>query len=223
MAAAATAGLVCGFAVNGVGSRLAMMLLARLNPQVTGRISDDGFRMGQFTLADTAGLVVFGTAVGVLGGLLFLALRNLQFGPGWFRVASMTVGPAVVVGSLLVHDEGIDFHVLEPVWLAIALFVVLPAVFALCVSWLTDRWTKGEAWTMRTGPTWLLGLLPLVLTVPALPVVAGAFGARALHQSAPAVRRVVARFSFAFVVRGILVAVFLAAFTQLFQTIRALT
>ncbi len=76
---------------------------------------------------------------------------------------------------------------------------------------------------MRTGPTWLLGLLPLVLTVPALPVVAGAFGARALHQSAPAVRRVVARFSFAFVVRGILVAVFLAAFTQLFQTIRALT
>ncbi len=139
MAAAATAGLVCGFAVNGVGSRLAMMLLARLNPQVTGRISDDGFRMGQFTLADTAGLVFFGTAVGVLGGLLFLALRNLQFGPGWFRVASMTVGPAVVVGSLLVHDEGIDFHVLEPVWLAIALFVTLPAVFALCVSWLTDR------------------------------------------------------------------------------------
>lgn len=223
VAAAATAGLVCGFVVNGVGSRLAMMLLARLNPQVTGRISDDGFRMGQFTLADTAGLVLFGTAVGVLGGLVFLTLRSLRFGPGWFRTTSMTVGPAVVVGSMLIHDDGIDFRVLEPVWLAIGLFLALPAIFAASVSWLTDRWTGGGAWAMRRGRGWWFGLSPLVVAGPALLVVIAAFGLRAVRQEAPALRSATATPWFAGMARLALVVVFLAALRDLGQTILALT
>jgi hypothetical protein len=35
-----------GLLVGGVGSRLAMMLLARLNPGIAGVTSDDGFIMG---------------------------------------------------------------------------------------------------------------------------------------------------------------------------------
>ena len=37
------AGALLGLLVGGVGSRLAMLLLARLNPEATGVISDDGF------------------------------------------------------------------------------------------------------------------------------------------------------------------------------------
>ena len=188
VAAAATAGLVCGFAVNGIGSRLAMMLLARLNPHATGRISDDGFRMGQLTLDNTIGLVAFTTAVGVLGGLIFLTVRSLRFGPLWFRVASISIGPAVVVGSMLVHTDGIDFHVLKPIWLAVALFVALPGLFAFTVSLLTDRWTRPDAWAVRTERAWLLGLAPLVLVLPAAPLVATGFVGRVLHQRFPALR-----------------------------------
>lgn len=191
IAGAATAGLVVGLLVNGIGSRLAMMLLARLNPQVTGRISDDGFRMGQFTLQNTAGLLVFATAVGVAGGLIYLAVRHLRFGPRWFQLASISVGPAVVVGSMLVHTDGIDFRVLEPTSLAIALFVALPGLFALAVAALTDRWTRPEAWTMRTHRAWTVGLAPLVLLGPLVIGVLVGLGGRLLHHTSGRVRAAV--------------------------------
>lgn len=113
VAAVVAAGLVLGVTVNGVGSRLAMLLLARLNPAATGRLSDDGFRMGQFDLGATLSLLSFTTAVGVLGGLVYLAVRPLRFGPRWFVLAAMAVGPAVVVGNLLVHVDGVDFTILQ--------------------------------------------------------------------------------------------------------------
>ena len=215
VAAAATAGLVAGFVVNGVGSRLAMMLLARLNPQVTGRLSDDGFRMGQFTLSDTFGLVTFGTAIGVLGGLIFLAVRGLRFGPPWFRVASMTIGPAVVVGAMLVHTDGIDFRVLQPTWLAIALFVALPGLYALAVSWLTDRWTRPDAWAMRTPRAWVGALAPLVMLGPAAAVVLAAVASRAVHENVPMLQRVTAEPAWPNLVRTALVAGFLLALRNL--------
>lgn len=218
-AAAATAGLLCGFVVNGIGSRLAMMLLARLNPHVTGRISDDSFRMGRFTLDNTTGLVVFATAVGVLGGLIFVAVRSLRFGPRWFRVASVSIGPAVVVGSVLVHTDGIDFHVLEPTWLAVALFVALPGLFALTVSLLTDRWTRPDAWAVRTQRAWLFGLAPLVLVLPAAPLVATGFVGRVLHQMSPALADATATRLFQNMARGLFVLLFSRALHDLVSKI----
>ena len=44
-AVGALRGLLVG-GVGGVGGRLAMMLLARLNPEGIGVTSDDGFRIG---------------------------------------------------------------------------------------------------------------------------------------------------------------------------------
>ena len=44
-----------------------MMLLARLNPEATGITSDDGFRIGQFTVGDTLQLLLTGTVFGLIG------------------------------------------------------------------------------------------------------------------------------------------------------------
>lgn len=162
VAAAIGAGALLGFVINGWGSRLAMMLLARLNPQVTGMVSDDGFRMGQFVLADTMGLVLLGTVFGVLGGLVYLAVRPLRFGPRWFQHLALFVGPAVVAGSLLVHTEGIDFHVLDPPALAIALFVALPGAFALSAALLVERWLDDDSWFQRAR---LIYVAPLLLVL----------------------------------------------------------
>lgn len=182
MAAAGTAGLVAGFFINGIGSRLAMMLLAVLNPEATGVLSDDGFVIGQFNLGDTIGLVVFATLLGVLGGFLYLVIRPLRFGPRWFQTLSVTLGPAIVVGNLLVEPDGVDFTRLEPGALAIALFVVLPGLYAFTVSRLVDRWLEPDAWSMRPGRRWTFGLVPIVAIGPASIPVAIGVAIRAITQ-----------------------------------------
>lgn len=170
LAAAVAAGLVAGFVINGWGTRLAMLVLARLNPEMTGVVSDDGFVMGHFTLGNTLGLVFFGTVLGGFGGMIHLGLRPLQVGPRWFRLLSMSAGPAIVVGAMLVHTDGIDFRLLDPPLLAIGLFTLAPGLFALVVLLLAERWAKDGSWWM-TGSRWKL--LPLVaVAIPPLVVVA---------------------------------------------------
>jgi hypothetical protein len=106
-------GVVCGWLVVGVLSRLAMLLLAVLNPAATGVTSDDGFVMGQFTLSGSLNLLLLvGTGFGVLGAGLYAVLRGLRVGPEWFRLLSVSVGGGVVVGSQVVHADGVDFRLL---------------------------------------------------------------------------------------------------------------
>jgi hypothetical protein len=222
VAAAATAGSVAGLVINGVGSRFAMMLLARLNPQATGRVSDDGFVMGHFLLSATLNLLLVGTAFGVLGGLVFLAVRQLRFGPPWVRTASITIGPAVVVGAMLVHTDGIDFRLLQPTWLAIALFVALPGLFAYTVSRLTDRWSAEGSW-FRTGSRWRLwALTPLMFALPLAPLLAVAVAARVVYQSVPRLRTVRIRHGLHLVTRAGFMGVFVLGVVDLTRDVLVL-
>jgi hypothetical protein len=159
LAALTWAGALLGLVVGGVGSRLAMMLLAKLNPQATGVVSDDGFTMGQLTL-QTIDLLVTTTLIGALGGGIYFVLRGLMIGPRWFQVLSISLGPAVVVGSMLVHVEGVDFT-LQPTWLAIAMFVAIPAAYAALLTSIGERWIAPDN-RFITGARWVAGL-PLLL------------------------------------------------------------
>lgn len=222
LAAASTAGLVLGVVVNGFGGRLAMMLLARLNPGMTGVTSDDGFRIGQFTLDATMGLVLFATGLGVLGGVLFLLLRDLRVGPPWFRTTSMTVGPAVVVGSTLVHTEGIDFRMLEPAWVAVTLFVVLPGLFAHGMVRMGDWWLRDGSW-FRTGSRWrLLTLASLALAAPALPVLLLVAAIRCVYRLVPNVRAMMGRRSVLIACRMAMTALVVVALVDLIRDTREL-
>jgi hypothetical protein len=143
---AAAAGAVVGLLVGGVWGRVFMFVLARLNPEEHGLDTDDGFTMGQLTLSGTANLLAVTTVFGAIGGLLFLGLRGLRFGPGWFRSTSLPLGGVLVVGGMLVHSDGVDFSRLEPLWLAVALTLSVPLLFTLALVWLGDRW-------LGDGPT----------------------------------------------------------------------
>src|SRR5262245_53536377 len=109
MGAVTALGALLGLLVGGVGGRLAMMLLARLNPEATGVTSDDGFTMGQFTLSDTVNLLLLGTLLGVVGAGVYVLLRGLRIGPRWFQILCIGAGPAVVIGALIVHPDGSTF------------------------------------------------------------------------------------------------------------------
>ena len=40
---------------------------------------------------------------------------------------------------MLIHADGIDFRLLTPTWLAIGLFVALPALFGVAIAMTVDR------------------------------------------------------------------------------------
>src|SRR4029450_9281815 len=169
MGALTAVGALLVWVVGGIGGRLAMMLLARLNPEATGVTSDDGFAMGQFTVSDTLNLLLLGTLLGVVGAGVYALLRGLRIGPRWFQVLSICVGPAVVIGALIVHTDGVDFQLLEPTWLTIGLFIALPGLYAALLTLLAERMLHPGGWWER-APL-LLAVAPLVLWIgPAAPV-----------------------------------------------------
>ena len=168
LAAITAAGVVLGVLVGGVGGRLAMMLLAATNPGMGGLTSDDGFMIGRFTLLGSLNLLLVGGLLGALGALVYAALRWLLVGPTWFRVLSIGLGPAVVVGEQLVHTDGIDFRLLGNAWLGIGLFMLIPGAYAVLLMLLAERWLAPDGFLARR-PLWG-ALLPLVALVPLAPV-----------------------------------------------------
>jgi hypothetical protein len=149
LAAITVAGAVLGVLVGGVGGRLAMMLLAALNPRAAGVTSDDGFTIGQLTVGGTAQLLGTAWQLGLVGAFVYALLRGLMIGPRWFRVLSISVGSGVVVGALIVHTDGVDFTLLQPVSLTVGIFVAIPVVYAALLTLLAEHWIAEAGWPAR--------------------------------------------------------------------------
>ena len=216
-------GAVCGAFAVGVLGRLAMRLLAYLNPVATGVTSDDGFEIGEVTLAGSLQLAGAGVQLGLIGALGYAVLRGLMVGPPWFRLASISLGPGVVAGAMIVGPEGVDFRVLGPVWLAVALFVAVPTVYVALLSTVAERLLarRDLPW-----PLLLVGLavwvvvLPLVL--PALVALAGVLALSVLRRS-PAGARLVGSPIVPWVLRCALAALFVWAVADLVADVTTLT
>jgi hypothetical protein len=122
-----------GVLTIGVLSRLMMFLFARLNPEAEGVISDDNFEMGRFTLSGSLNLALVGLGFGVLSGILYLLLEPLLVGPAWFEAISLSVGAGVVAAASLIHPTGVDFTLLDPLWLTVGSCTLLPIVHVAAV------------------------------------------------------------------------------------------
>lgn len=178
--AGAAAGAISGLVVGGVGGRLAMLLLRLTSPDhVIGVTSDDGFEIGVIT-TDTFSLVLAMAVVGGVNGVLYAVLRGAI--PRRLRLPLWTLFAAAVGGANFVHSDGIDFTVLEPVGLSIALFVVLPGAAAALVVVLTERWADRRPFADRR--------LTAVLVVAALAGTLACLPAAGAWLLAVAVRRV---------------------------------
>jgi hypothetical protein len=168
LAVCVLAGAVTGVVVGGIGGRLAMMLLAISSPSAKGVTSDDGFEIGQFTLAGTLNLLLVGVLLGVFGGAIYSVVRHLRMGPRWFEIGALAIGPGVVVGSLLVHTDGVDFRLLQPLWLTVSLFVIIPAAYGAALTVLAERWLAPGSKAASLHPA--LASAPVVLVAPLFPV-----------------------------------------------------
>jgi hypothetical protein len=163
------AGFASGALVGGAGGRLAMLVLRLTSgPSIHGLESDDGFTMGVVS-SQTTFLVLFTAVIGAVGGLVYVVVRGWL--PSTRRSWLFAALTGLVGGALVIHPQGVDFTLLEPAWLAIVLFVLLPAAYGLAVAALAERWLRAgdppsNAWLVAIVPA----VLPLVLVGPrALP------------------------------------------------------
>lgn len=167
------AGIWLGALVGGVGGRLAMLVLRLLSPDtVNGVVSDDGFVIGQVTLSGTYSLVAVGALFGLLGASAYRWVDHWLIGPGWFRQVTAALGAGAVVGSMLVHPDGVDFQLLRPLWLAIALFVLIPAVFGFFIGPLEKVLARPETWVNRGRRGWIVPIVSIAAVPPLVIVVA---------------------------------------------------
>ena len=190
----------------GVGSRLAMLLLRVTSPdRVRGVKSDDGFVIGEVTLAGTYNLLLLGAIVGIIGAAAYLMVAPWLIGPKWFRRLTTGLAAAAVVGSMLVHADGIDFTVLKPAWLAIGVFIALPGLFGFFVGVIVDAVGRPDSWTARGR--WRL-ILPVLLVACFPPsaifvlVAAAVFGAWVLVSDLDPIRSVRRSVPYALAIRA---------------------
>jgi hypothetical protein len=167
-------GATSGAVIGGLGGRLAMRILfLTSDDSVKGRISDDGFEIGRFTLSDTIGLVIVTAFIGVIAALLYLVVRPFVSRLGRAAVPVMALFYGVVGAAMMVHRDGIDFHILELALLAIILFVAIGAGFGAAVAHLVGA-AAADGARSQTLPRWLLAPPLLVLLFPPFLVVASA-------------------------------------------------
>lgn len=159
------AGAVSGFVVGGVLGRVAMLVLRLTSADsVIGVATDDGFEVGRVTLGGSLNLALVSTVGGVLLGLAYALARQFLPRPG--RLLAFAAVTAALGGATFVHADGIDYALLDPLWLAIAFFVALPALAGLSVAWLLERLEAREAPFGRRHA--VAGLASLLLIGPAI-------------------------------------------------------
>lgn len=204
LAAASAAGGILGVLIGGVGGRLVMGVLASLNPEDEGVISDDGFEMGRITLDGTAQLLLSTLQFGLVGALVYLALRNLAIGPTWVRIASVTVGGTVVFGAAVIHD-GVDFTLLEPSWLPILLFLAIPLAYIPTTALLIEHWLRPTSWFVTADRRKVAAVLLLwIASGLLLPLAAFALGAAFVTRRAVSELSQKARSAAAWTARAVL-------------------
>ncbi len=168
----AAVGGLAGVVFGGLGGRLLMMVLRLNSPGASGLTSDDGFEIGRVTLA-SVNLAAFGAAAGAVFGALYVLLRCGV--PAMARVPLATLLGGAVGGTTFLRPEGIDLAVLDPLGLAVAGFIALPALSAMATAALVERWSGLAPWSITRRRA--LAFAPALLGVFVAPLLAlGAAG-----------------------------------------------
>jgi hypothetical protein len=106
-------------------------------------------------------LLAITTGLGAIVGVLYVAVRQ-ALPSAWRRVAWTFVG-ATFGGSAILHADGVDFNLLEPTWLAVAMFVAIPAGGAALMAAWVESWDR---WWFTDRRRTIAAALPALVLVP---------------------------------------------------------
>ncbi len=194
-----TAGFVAGLLVVGFGGRLAMRALAATSGAgAQGRFTDAGERVGEITLGGSIGFFIFaGLLIPLASSLVFIPLRRILPRRAW--IAGLLFG-LLLLATFGVSDplspDNVDFLILSPTWLAVALVCLTALLFGVTFSAIVARLDatlvpldqlRSDAPRHRKLAN--LSLVWLVIALPlAVPATAYVVGRSVLHgRLAPAV------------------------------------
>jgi hypothetical protein len=135
---------------------------------IAGLVTENGNIVGHITADGTGFLLIAGAFIGVVGGLLYVAVRRWL--PGSPRWKGLMFGALLllVFGRLLIDPDNADFSRFGPPLLNIALFASLFILFGLAVAPLAqrfDRWLPAASggWAPVRAVYGLLAILPLAI------------------------------------------------------------
>jgi hypothetical protein len=133
-------GFVAGSIVGGIGSRAAMRILAALNADQAGVLTENGNIAGHITAGGTLELLfISGAFPGAFGGLLYVAIRRwLPWQGRWKRLA-FGIFLFLAFGSVVIDGDNKDFALFGPPALAVSLFALLFPLYGLAVASIVDR------------------------------------------------------------------------------------
>jgi hypothetical protein len=138
--AGAAAGLVWG----GIGGRIAMrVVFLTSDERVRGLESDDGFEIGTISNA-TIFLLIVTTIFGGFAGFGVGIIRMVTSGPTWAVAIGTSLATASFVGAIIVNPDGVDFRLLDPLWLTVGLFVLIPGLWGATVVVVTERFLRSH-------------------------------------------------------------------------------
>ncbi len=133
-----TAGLAAGF-LTGLWSRVAMRLSGFLTDDANRFIrTENNARVGDITLGGTLTLGAVGAALGILGGLLYLAIRRWLPGRSWVRALTYGALLLAVFGFVVMDPNNRDYQLFGPVWINVGTLSLSYVLFGLMVGLMAD-------------------------------------------------------------------------------------
>ena len=140
LAIGALAGLIAGVIGWGLGFRVVMRIAAlAAGPERQGAITQNGNRVGDITLAGTLELLFTGAVLGVVFGIVYVAVRPWLPWTGLARGAVFGVALWATFGWVVMEGGNPDYHRFGPALLNVCTFSLLFAAFGLLVAPLADR------------------------------------------------------------------------------------
>ena len=177
IAVATFAGLLCGAVALGIGSRLAMRVVALVAGDAdAGKETDAGFTVGDVT-AFTLFLAFLGGAAGTFGGMLYAAMhRRLAWAGRWrgFAFGGLVLG---IFGSPLIEGSNPDFAEFGIPIVNVALFAALFVFFGILIAPVYDDLERAVAAPSTTIAGYALFATQgagMLLLVPATAIVMAA-------------------------------------------------
>src|SRR5688572_26216033 len=84
------------------------------------------------------------TIVGGFAGFGVEILRMVTSGPTWAVAIGTSLATATFVGASIVDPNGVDFRILDPLWLTVGLFVLIPGLWGAAVVVVTERLLRSD-------------------------------------------------------------------------------
>lgn len=130
------AGALFGALIGGIGGRIVMRLIFLIDRGTEGAQTDFG-TIGEVTLGGSFTLLVLSSIAGVIGGVIYVALRRWL---PWSGVArGVFFGLMMIFGPGIIALGEVDLQIVEPAVPVFYMFVALIVSYGFCVALLTDR------------------------------------------------------------------------------------